>query len=410
MKKKRIWLVGITVACLAVTAIVYNFATVATGENSNRNMCWSWWYYPQAVSSEGDSPKLFFGYTKNNGYAGVCEYNIDDSSFMQTDLKKSNVDDHSSCAVSLMNDGRIMAVYSGGHNEDNYIHVRISQKPGDASAFKPEVLIQSSGRTSYSQVFHINHRYYVFYRRDNKDWCWSSSIDGQTWDGEHLLVTAPVQYYCLVRETTQDQLLRVLMYSNPDTSENDIRMCFLDLLSGEILNADHQTMIGNLSTGIEYDAADVVIPTVEGKVQRLFDAAITDPLQPVIAYAAFDLKAENTSVYMIYDTHGKQLVCDGGRDLWAPKYQGGMSFLSPDKVVVSRNDFSDDHIEIYAQSSEGWKQSENIYQEAMGTTPIRNVRPICDIHGKAIVWQRGYYNDTNYNDFSMDAIVHLLSK
>lgn len=43
-------------------------------------------------------------------------------------MSQSDVDDHNGVAVTIMNDGKIMCAYTGGHNIDNKLHIRISDK------------------------------------------------------------------------------------------------------------------------------------------------------------------------------------------------------------------------------------------------------------------------------------------
>ena len=86
------------------------------------DMIWSWWSYPQVISYNNLQDNVYWGFTTSEGYSGVAEYNNVSHKTTKTLLKKvSEVDDHNGVAVTVMNDGRIMCVYSGGHNDDNEI-------------------------------------------------------------------------------------------------------------------------------------------------------------------------------------------------------------------------------------------------------------------------------------------------
>lgn len=205
------------------------------------DMIWSWWSYPQVISYNNLQDNVYWGFTTSEGYSGVAEYNNVSHKTTKTLLKKiSEVDDHNGVAVTVMNDGRIMCVYSGGHNDDNEIHVRISNEQENIHRFDTDVVLRSSGKTCYSQIIEYENKYYIFYRVSNKSWAYRYSPNGTKWSAEKIIITAKMQYYCKFMPTTTNGVIRICMTSNPDAEDANIRMGFMNLDTNEIYSLNEK--------------------------------------------------------------------------------------------------------------------------------------------------------------------------
>ena len=98
---------------------------------------------------------VYWGFTTSKGYSGIASYNNITHKTNKTLLKKvsqSDVDDHNGVAVTIMNDGKIMCAYTGGHNIDNKLHIRISDKKENIEKFSKDIVLSSSGKVCYSQI------------------------------------------------------------------------------------------------------------------------------------------------------------------------------------------------------------------------------------------------------------------
>ena len=382
-------------------------ASINVNETGSEDMIWSWWYYPQAVSDDSDGLKLFWGFTTSQGFSGVAEYDDRTAEVTKTFLKRTEkVDDHNGAAVEIMDDGRIMCAYSAGHDLEKEVHIRISDQPLDITGFGTEIVLESAGKTSYSQIIRSNGRYYVFYRVNSKLWAYRDSEDGLNWNDEVLLIRADEQYYCRFIETEGSDLIRILMYSNPAGTANDIRMGFFDPSNGKVLNSDAETVLG--SSNVRYDSFGILLSPEEGKVQRLFDAAVTSPDHVRFLLAGFTAKKNvNDSVYYLYEDGRTIEICKGGKALWDPKYQLGASFLSPDAIAVMRNENDEDILELYEYSDRDIHLEKQIYRETTGAEWNRNARPIADRNGRAILWHRGYYDPSVYTHFNTSACIYF---
>ena len=372
------------------------------------DMIWSWWSYPQVISYNNLQDNVYWGFTTSEGYSGVAEYNNVSHKTTKTLLKKvSEVDDHNGVAVTVMNDGRIMCVYSGGHNDDNEIHVRISNEQENIHRFDTDVVLRSSGKTCYSQIMEYQNKYYIFYRVSNKSWAYRYSSNGTKWSAEKIIITAKMQYYCKFMPTTTNGVIRICMTSNPDAEDANIRMGFMNLKTNEIYNSDNKTLLGKAN--VHSDQFDIIVSKPLGQSQRLLDVAVTAPERPMILYATFKYDfATKNSVYNLYDTDKSIEICNGGNPLWNPKYQLGASFIGDNRIVLGREENGFDKIEIYNYDKEKIRLDKEIYFELIGNTFIRNARPIVDINQKVFLWHRGFYNPNVYTDFFTKAKIYDL--
>ncbi len=374
----------------------------------NNDMIWSWWCYPQAIFYEGGQKNLYWGFATSEGYCGVAAYDYFTNTTSKTILKKSaSIDDHNALAVAMMTDGRIMCIYSGGHNANNEIHVRISNEPESIERFDTSVVLRSSGRTCYSQVLQYNGNYYLFYRVDNKNWAYRVSSNGIDWTDEVILVSATIQYYCKFMPTTEDGIVRICMYSNPDKSASGIRMGFFNLNTGKLYNADNQTELG--TADVSYKEFQVIIGKPAGLTQRMLDVAITEPARPMILYAVFSMdETSRNSDYKLYDAGNVIDICQGGNPLWNPKYQLGASFIGTDRIVLAREESGYDFIERYHYIEGNIVFQESVYTEEIGTINIRNARPIVAVNGNAFLWHRGFYDPDSYKNFYTEAKLYFI--
>ena len=376
-------------------------------QESNEDMIWSWWYYPQVFSDQSDDLKVFWGFTTKEGFAGIAEYDDSVAKVTKTILKKSpTVDDHNGLAVKKMKDGHIMCAYSTGHNKGKEIYVRISDDVLDISSFSTAIVLESVGQTCYSQILETEKGYCLFYRVNNTAWAYRSSEDGRNWSDEVILVKASQQYYCRFAEVSNSSLIRVLMYSNPSGDSNDIRMGFLDPQTGNMYNSDGVTVLGN--SNISFDRFDIVLSPEENRKQRLFDIAVTELTQPRFLYASFDPKGKSDSVFRLYDAGSINDICAGGKDLYTNKYQLGASFIQKDRIVTARNQDDRDIIEIYEIMPDEIKLIKTVYQEDNGSGNIRNARPVADVEGKAVLWHNGSYSPNSYTNFDTSAYLYFI--
>lgn len=376
------------------------------------NMIWSWWSYPQVISRNYIRNQAYFGFCTNDGGAGVALYNFDTGERKKTILKKSDIDDHNAPAVFLTNIGRVIVAYSGGHNTDTKMHIRISKSLENIDIFDDVIDIECGGFTTYAQLTYSTDKFYLFFRVNDTAWYYVKSSDLRTWSEPQKLIEAPnIQYYVKFTPTNNDSIIRMVMYSNPSEGHTEIRQGFLNTYTHKVLNSDNTTQLGDDETSYLYSDFNIVVPTGTGKENRLLDVAVTEPQRTVIAYATFTPTLVDDSEYYCYNNGTNKKIVDGGYSFWFPKYQGGVSFITSTKVVVSRTNSGKDKIEIYEFNGTAWNMTQLIYEAdnyAESSYPIRNVRPIVDIDRKIILWHSGYYNSGDFTKFDCDAKLHIM--
>jgi hypothetical protein len=364
------------------------------------------------VSYKGVNDKIYWGYTSQDGYAGVASYDINTGETVKTHLKHSAADDHNNTSL-FMKDGRLIVSYSTGHNTGNTMNFRVSSGIESVESFQPVFQHVSDGTTCYGQLFEYGDSLFCFFRHNNTNWhCVSSNDAGYVWGDERQIITAPMQYYCKIQETSVAGLLRLCMYSNPDGADPTIRMGFLDLNDGLIYNSDAATVLGSWEEGVEYALFDPLI--IPAQTQRLFDVDVTEPQNPSVLIAQFAKSSSDNARYCWFHDGRITEICDAGENLLHYSYQNGIAFCGPDRAVLSRSDRLNaengkDYIEIWSLGD--YPSLEKlIYSEEKGSLPIRNFRPIVDPDRKAILWLRGYYNPKVYTSFKADVMIYLIDQ
>lgn len=380
------------------------------------DMMWTWWSYPQIMSFKRVRNKLYWTYTTHDGYSGVASYDFDTHDVVKNHLKKSDSpDDHNNMTVYVLNDGTVLTAYTESHYSNHKMYIRRSTVPESVESFGDAVEIDTTNYVTYARIFEYNGTLWLFTRSYVKNWNYMTSADGGvTWSAETEMITANMQYYVLVTPTTTDGVLRLVMYSNPNETDPNIRLGFLHLDDGGIYNSDNTTLLGTSS--VPATSFDIIVPVESGKTQRLLDCAVTDPSITKVLYCPFTEQSDDTAeedyvydaVYKLYNNGTIMTVCDAGYTTWKQRYQNGASFIDVDNIVVGRSDGTYDYIEKYSISGNIVTLAEEIKKEALGNVPIRNARPIVDINGKALMWWRGFYNHNSYHDFNTDAMMHLL--
>ena len=380
--------------------------------SGNQNMMWSYplSIFPMCQYLSRVRNQLYWSFTSADGYSGVAAYDIDSGRIYKINLKHGAVDDHNPVAVLVRSNGDIIAAYSYGHNTGNNVYFRKATTKECIDNFTQPYKVNTSGVTSYAQLLEYNGVIYCFYRENNMNWKMiTSSDDGNTWQAAGTIITADIQYYCKFKPTTTPGLIRLVAYSNPGATDPRIRMGFLDLASGNILNADNSTVLGTTAEGVAYTDFTVMIAPPTGKTQRFFDAAITDPAITSLLYCTFSESESGDSDYKWFNNGTIIDIVGGGQSLWNPKYQLGMIFLDTQRIALARGLSGADRVEVWSLGDTP-EMVKLLYEEARGSAGIRNGRPICDDSGRFVLWHRGYYNPNVYTDFNADAAGYDLTE
>lgn len=359
---------------------------------------YSWWVSPVAIRYVGNLDQTYLGYTDRRGYAGVLSINNKTNEVIKARLKKSIVDDHGGVSVAVMPDGRIIAAYSSGHNTDYFIHVRISVNPENIEEFGPDIKINTDSFTTYSQLIYKNKIWWLFFRRADNYWAYSTSTNGVDWNYPITFVDGKEKYYVKVTDTTDKYFLRLVMYSNPNGFDPNMRLALLNTKTRELVKSDGTDM-GR--AWIQKTEFPIILPVEKEKKQRLLDVAISDPRETIIGYAVFSTPYD--AIYKIaYYENGildRIAVIDAGKSFFLNSYYVGGLVFGENKHTIYLSRYTGTSWQI-----EKWNIDENI-PRAIYSQLIVNanvgvaIRPIFEINGKKVFWLQGFYNENDFTDF-----------
>ena len=394
--------INIIIFAFILTALMQNcvFADTAT------DVAWSWWTYP-IISWSQQNGKAYFGFVTSSGVHGVSIYNPNTNKTYQHlfDGKKEK-DDHNAPSVSVLPNGKILVIYTTGHNTDKKIHIQVSKNAGSVSSWGPETVIKSAGKTCYIQVFQYNGKVWMFYRRLMKNageetWAWccrNSSISNLSkWSSEKVIFHSKYQCYCLLRETTQNGLLRIVAGLHANNSDNNLKMAFYDLKSDTLLQTDYTKMKNNPNIS-DYKT----FFSGNGVKRRVFDMAVTSPEKPVIAYCTAN--SNHTADYYVWTNGIAEKILTSKNPFSETEahatYFSGMSFVNENKLVAAYRDGKDKIKLINMQN--GRKVSEKVLSTAPSGTKL--IRPV--VCKNIVMWQKGTY--TQYRIYKLKPVFASL--
>lgn len=170
------------------------------------NGVWCWYQDERVVvdTSRPDGPQLVLSTIRftSDGHDGhgdvdVHWYDVDAGAGGTFELHdRLQPDDHDGAALWVRPDGRYVALYTK-HSSDALVRWRVSERPHDASAWRPEQTFENAVRVCYSNVFELvdkggKKRLFDFSRADGFDPNWFVSDDGgDTWQYGGKLHTGP---------------------------------------------------------------------------------------------------------------------------------------------------------------------------------------------------------------------------
>ncbi len=365
---------------------------------------YSWWTYPLAKRYVHLRDKTYIGYTDSEGFSGVASIDNDSGQIVKTRLyKNSSADDHNAVAVDVLPDGRIIAAYSGGHIKTSRMYVRISSKPENIEEFEEPIVIEAGKATTYAQMLQKSGKIWLFFRtgrEQESSWSYSVSADGLTWSEPVEIVAGEMQYYLKVMDTIDSDLFRLVMYSNPNAGDTNIRLGFFDTETGELKRADG-TVLG--TTQVSKDLFPVIIANEEGQNCRLLDVAVTESARTVVSYAVFNGASDAEYRVGIYSDRLVVLPVVSAGDAFYTKsvYVGGMVFGEDEHdVYLSREEAGRWLIEAYhTDDMQSFTKTQSVFRSELGLVAIR---PIIERGGNKLIWQEGTYNPESYSDFQTD--------
>jgi len=367
---------------------------------------WCWIHDPRAVHANG---KTFFGAVADNGDIVIYSYEHTTKKLEKFVLHAGlEFDDHDYPAILILPNGSLMAVYS--KHSDGVIRYRISTNPYDISSWGPEITIDVPDPVTYPTPVYLpaENRIYIFYRTGTYRHQWAlvySDDMGQTWHGPIVFyekpgVTSSAHQYFKIITNGYDKIFFALS-GHPELEYSSIY--FMYYKNGTFYRIDG-TPIANLTSGlpITRDRMDVVYDwTTTGRYAWVWDIAIDEDENPIIAFAAFTSTSShyyyyarwNGTAWEVYEvTFAGGSIEESGQD---PYYSGGISIdkEEPNIIYFSKQDPETGQFEIYKGiTNDGGKTWTFI--QLTKYSAYENIRPVAVVNGTDIqvIWVYGAYN------------------
>lgn len=391
-----------------------------------RDARWIWFTNPRAIRYVGEREQTYLCYL--GGPSGrdivVGAYDHDRRSFSTTIVDAGfSADDHTNPSLIVRNDGRLLLFWTG-HN-GRQLHYAVSTDPESIASFGAHQALDQDSVTYPNPVRspHDPDELYLFYRErtythdatDDKygyvgdgTVCYRvSRDDGLTWSDQTRIVVPPEGHYS--------------MYFVPARGENAIHFCFTDaerggdapkwnvmyaqFRDGEFYSAGGRHLAGPDALPMRKSDLEVVYDSsAEGNhATWIWDIAVDDGGNPIIAYATFPSTLEHEYRYARWD--GERWrdyhLTNAGR--YVPKrpvelhYSGGLSIDRDDPSIVygavSRGDQCTLKRFVTETGGETWGET-TVTTHHRGDD-LRPVVPRNAGNGVPVLWLTGSYEHLN---------------
>ena len=404
-----------------------------------------YWWYPAIIWTRTPYKRIYHVYCDEHGSSGIACVNPFDKRSWKVILKNlkrdGEVDLHSIMSVyrvpSGNDEGKLVCAYSEGHNQTNWLHIRISKNPDDITEWNEHISVNLGALATYSQFHYVNGRYYIFSRTDSgATWGYLYSDDLINWSDYHVLIeqdeSVDRKYFYIWLKPIADEpnMLRFISYGHPIRYDTGIRCGVIDFETGNVYDyVDMETPLGTLTDRFSNAAFTTLIEhpneTTKGR-QRMYDLAVTELDSLKIVYGRQKLGTQTDGNYFVYEVDYQTLhdaevktqagtrteLCQTGLcflDHSDTHAANGICFLDENTVFVSRSSqdyVGYDYMEIYKKTEGVWAFEKEVYKELKGAELLRNGYPIASPDGKYVMWMRGLVRLDQFEDAQTDLILY----
>lgn len=417
---------------------------------------WTWFNDERAIIHQGS---LFSGYVLADGRYGVTRYDLADGKAYHAIISTATSqqkDDHNNPSLTVLPDGRILALYSK-HISGNQYYQRTSLVPRPASSadWGPEVIIPTPAANTYSNAYRLvgeSDRIYNFSRCINFNPTLTVSTDnGSTWGAARQLLgtgSGSTRPYPRYTSNGVDRIDAIYTDGHPRDVANSVYHLYYK--NGGLYKTDG-TLIDTLANiPLDHDAGkrgnviyqysdaawgpgqgpDDWIPSARGWTWDVVYDRAENPVCVFQAQVGTDATWSTSRIYYYYARWTgtgwqKRFIAQAGRGIYAAEsdYGGGMCLDPEDPriVYISTNAASPfslgdvNNVPLAANARyEIWRGFTADGGLTFTWTPVTqnsaadNLRPIIPLnHGRTecLVWFYGTY--TSYTNFSTQVIARL---
>lgn len=407
---------------------------------------WTWFNDERAIFLRGGA--LLIGYVRRDGRIAVTHFS--DGCSRETVLSSRDVvqkDDHNNPSLTLLPDGRVLAVYSlHGKTEHYYWRISVNDDPKSDEDWGAEQARHVQARNTYSNVYALadeRDRLFNFHRCVNRNPALSLSDDqGATWDGPRLFIATGdgrLRPYLRACSNGRNRIDIIYTDEHPLHFNNSVYHLFYEegvfreSRGGEIKGIDALPLAhdkGERGTVVyqysdeQWRSGDGPDDWIPGGRAWVWDLAYGADGKPVCVFQVRrgDVAGEGWRHDRIYYYHArwtrdgwnKTFIAQGGRPLYEGErdYGGGIALDpgNPDVVYLSsnaRHPFSlasiddvplsvDEKYRLYRLDLAA---PEGYGEDIAGGLEGDSLRPkvVRSRQGRAVLWLQGEYR--SYRDF-----------
>ena len=399
---KRWLLAAVVLASLALAP-----AARAVESPFSPDGAWCWFQDPRAVYADG---RTYTGYVTAAGDVAVAAYDHRANELRRFVVARGfQRDDHASPALHVLDDGRLMAIWSAHRGRQMYM--RTTREPGDVFRWTPTRALGTNApgfdTYTYANPVRVGRRLFLFWRAESGasaagQAAYSvSDDDGETWEPARVLLSNPGQRPYAKYAARGDTIHVAYTEGHPNATQTGIR--YAALRDGRLYRADG-TAIGDPPAGVFQGER------VYGAKPRawIWDVAADSEGRPVIVYATFASKTDHRYRYARWNGArwiDVQLARAGGSIATAGRehqYSGGMALDhgDPSTVYLSRRVGKRFEIQRWHTQDRGrtWTSAPVTSRSA-----ANNVRPVVPRGARSdgpapVLWMSGGY--PGYTTFS----------
>jgi len=358
---------------------------------------WTWFNDPRGLCYNG---KTYLGWITSEGKIVVYQYNHltgEENSFILN--SNFEIDDHNNPAFTILEDGKIMAIYSR-HYLTRGSYYRITENPEDITSWTSEKYV-SSNYVTYANPFYLSDErvVYDFYRGGNgerKYATYNPSTD--SWNSpKNLFVNGNNRPYIKYWSNDKDEIHFTVTNGHPNEIINNIYHFYYK--DGNFYKTDG-TLIGSESN-LPLRPSDVT-KAYDGSSTNswIWDIVVKDDI-PYIVYTTYENMNDITYRYAKWDPSISQwknyfITNSNSAGLYSSErhYAGGIVIdnKNPNMIYVSIkvNGIFEIQKFITNDGGESWNKEDitfGSYKDNLRPYVIKNYNDNFDL-----VWFKGDYN------------------
>jgi hypothetical protein len=380
---------------------------------------WSWFAEPRALYYHGRFDRIYAGWVSPDGHQVIGSW--DGSERRRTILgrRDSVPDDHSTPALTVLPDGRLM-VFSSTH-DGNRMRWRVMSRPEDLTAWGPQQILGTNtpGPRGYTypnpiQLPAEGNRLYLFWRGGNWLPAYSVYQGGTGWSPARRLLARPrgsnrfTRPY--IKYAATGNTIGFAFTEGHPRNERANSIHFALYRGGAFYRADGKR-IGRLGVPLNAKRADLVYDGHRPKPRAwVHDVALTPSGRPVIVFATFRKRARRHEYRYAIWSRGRwrthRIVAAGGPigNLSVSAeyfYSGGISLdpENPSLLYLSRQVDGIHQVERWRTRDRGrhWR-----HRRLTGDGLLTSARPVVPrglpAGRREVLWMAGPY--THYHHFA----------